>query len=80
MIEQALECDGQIFARRIVDGEVVQARRAGGRRRSVLADSFFLSISTLFLNSMGIVFVRQDHLDAGCGSVKVLMLKMNDAI
>jgi len=37
MIEQAFERDGQISALRIVDGEVVQARRAGGGGQSVLA-------------------------------------------
>src|SRR6266516_6424111 len=37
MIEQAFECGGQIFARRIVDGEVVQASCARGGRLPVLA-------------------------------------------
>ncbi len=37
MIEQAFERDGQIFARRIVDGEMVQASRAGGGEWPVLA-------------------------------------------
>ncbi len=37
MIEQAFERDGQIFARRIVNSEVVQASRAGGRGLPVLA-------------------------------------------
>src|SRR5258708_12221742 len=37
MIEQAFERDGQIFAHGIVDSKVVQASRAGGRERPVLA-------------------------------------------
>src|SRR5438270_12251240 len=37
MIEQAFEGGGQIFALRIVDGEVVQASRAGSGRLPVLA-------------------------------------------
>ena len=37
MIEQAFERDGQICARRIVDGEVVQASRAGGGWCPILA-------------------------------------------
>src|SRR5437660_7162407 len=37
MIEQAFERDGKIFALRIVDGKVVQARRAVSRRLPVLA-------------------------------------------
>src|SRR5947209_3935372 len=37
MIEQAFERDGQIFARRIVDGEVIQASRARRSRLPVLA-------------------------------------------
>ncbi len=37
MIEQAFERGGQVFARWIVDGEMVQASRAGSGRRSILA-------------------------------------------
>src|SRR5690348_6758089 len=37
MIKQAFEGGGQIFALRIVDGKVVQARRAGSGRLPVFA-------------------------------------------
>src|SRR5437016_1747161 len=36
MIEQAFERYGQVFARRVVDGEVVQPSRTGGRGLPVL--------------------------------------------
>ena len=37
MVEQAFERHGEIFARRVIDGEVIQASRARSRWRPVLA-------------------------------------------
>ena len=54
-------------------------RVSAGMDVFVIVDSFFLTIATLFLSYMVIVFFRQDYPDVGCGLAKGMMLKMNHA-